>query len=174
MGPSKKIKSNSFEMNDNEYPNIRSKMNPLTLSVYTDPESGKEKITLAMLMSSGTKSAKVFISANGLKVIISQEWPKILTDVDQLFAPWLSKTGKERYHPKVLAMKKELEKYRGNIDEIPVNSIEVDLPFTVQNNKEKVIKDYCRGANGEIILFVELEAYETTYFITEEDTKISF
>jgi hypothetical protein len=63
-----------------------------------------------------------------------------------------SKKSLQQYHPEVVALQAELEKFREKVDEAPKGLIEVSLPITVQTDTVTWTKDGIKRDDGSLVL----------------------
>ena len=94
--------------------------------------------------------------------------------VNDMFKRWLDKKVIEPYHPKIVAVKKELENVRDSVEAEPKGVIEIDFPIQVQTDTSTVQKYGIAGADGTKIFMAELMAFQKAYTITSADTKTQF
>ena len=94
--------------------------------------------------------------------------------MNDLFAYWVKKKSLELYHPKVVALQAELEKFREKVDEAPKGVIEISIPITVQTDTATWTKDGIKRDDGSLVLMVELQAYQKTYTVKQTDTSVVF
>jgi hypothetical protein len=73
-----------------------------------------------------------------------------------------------------MALKEDLKFNRQHINDNSKGAIEIDLPIPVQTAKTTISRNGVNRKDGSQAVIVELTAYESSYVVKPEDTKISF
>jgi hypothetical protein len=66
-------------------------------------------------------------------------------------------------HPKIVAMKQELENHRKHINCAPKGSMELTLPVPVKTDPDTVSFKLAKGSVGELILMADLCCFHRKY-----------
>lgn len=148
---------------------------PMLMTTYSEPETGQEKLFLLISVPEGARNLEFSIVGNGpgsMKAQVTYSWPSLTYDLDSIFERAF-KTGLPTCHPKIMALKKELENHRDCVDEIPVGVIELSLPIPVQTAAES-IKFQGGLKDGHRIVMADLKAYAKPYLLKQADKIIKF
>ena len=105
---------------------------------------------------------------------IKYSWPPIAVDIKQIFAYEIKSKKRPTCHPKIEALKEDLEINRLCIEDFPKGSMKLTLPILVQTMASTIYKTGKRKADGMLILIFELMAYQTTYTVKEKDKIVVF
>ncbi|KAJ3117945.1 hypothetical protein HK098_006074, partial [Nowakowskiella sp. JEL0407] len=157
--PSKKAKKENRIFSD-----------PVLTAVYTDPETENERVIVVASLPSGCSGLNFTLSEDGETAIISYTWPFAMYNTEYMFEKWLVTRQLENYHPKIVAILRELEKVRDTIESAPEGSIRVPLPIPVQTDTRTFKKNGLQKKDGSVIFIAELQAHQKSYAITAEDT----
>ncbi|EFX73075.1 hypothetical protein DAPPUDRAFT_110089 [Daphnia pulex] len=111
---------------------------PALVTVYKDPETQKEKVFIVISLPGGSGESEFSLVGNGpgfSTAIIKYNWPPVMFDIDSLFAKVSLRNGKiSPLHPKIIALKNELENNRDSVDAISQAVIDIPLPIPVQTD----------------------------------------
>lgn len=138
---------------------------PMVKFVYKDPTTKGYKCVVAVLMFGGVelKNTKFdVLKMGGQQVLqIKYTWPAIFLDPKALFAD----EKLDDNHPKILAMKKALEKYTGSVDELPTGIIKVKLPTEMKYDPTSATwkKTLTQTEDGANVLILEFDAITNSY-----------
>ncbi len=126
---------------------------------------GTEEAKFSLVgLGPGTKAARIVY-----------RWPKISFEFDELFAKQIKSEKITNYHPKIVALKKELHLNRERIDQTPMGSIELTLPISVQTAESSIERYGMRQKeDGSRVLIAELTAYQSMYTVKEEEDAVKF
>ncbi|KAK4024314.1 hypothetical protein OUZ56_009697 [Daphnia magna] len=112
---------------------------PALVTVYKDPETQQEKVFILISVPGGSTEVEFSLVGNGpgsSTARIKHSWPPVMFDIDSLFAKVSIRNEKiSQFHPKIVALKNELENNRDSVDAIPQAVIEIPLPIPVQTAK---------------------------------------
>ena len=75
-------------------------------------------------------------------------------------------------HPRILALKEELEKNRRTIDQIPQGVIEFILPIAVQKAIGSFTFHGVKNSDGTRILIPDLMAFQDSYTVKQADKNV--
>ena len=73
-----------------------------------------------------------------------------------------------------MALKEDLKFTRQHITDNPKGFIKLSLPIPVQTANKTISRNGVNRKDGSQAVIVELTAYESSYVVKPEDTKISF
>ncbi len=152
---------------------------PALVTVYKDPDTQQEKVFIVMSLPGGSGSESEFsLAGNGpgsSTAIIKYNWPPLMYDIDCMFSKVTIKNEKiSPLHPKLIALKNELESNRDSIDAIPQGVIEIPLPIPVQTDIDSYNFVGGRKPDGTTFVVADLKAYQTSYTVKSSDKKITF
>lgn len=95
-------------------------------------------------------------------------------DFVDMFRDSLKFWDMKMYHPKIVALQKDLEHVRDSADSIPTTSILLDLPIPVQTDSTSIIRRGIKRDDGTHVILVELMGLQKKYAIKESDSLIEF
>ena len=152
---------------------------PALVTVYKDPATQQEKVFIVISLPGGSGEAEFSLVGNGpgsSTAHIQYDWPPVLFDIDSLFAK--VNIGNEKiseFHPKILALKNELQNHRDSVDAIPQTVIEIPLPIPVQTATDSYkFVGGTRKTDGTRFMIVDLTAYQSSYSVKKSDMKVTF
>jgi hypothetical protein len=89
-----------------------------------------------------------------------------MLDIDSLFAKFNIRNEKiSPMHPKIIAMKTELENNSDSVDAIPQAVIEIPLPIPVQTAIDSYKFVGGKKPDGSIFVIADLNAYQNSYTV---------
>lgn len=150
---------------------------PVQMSVYRDPETGMEMVIVVAALIGGVTDANFSVVGDGpgtRTVRIDYLWPAMSFDIEGIFAQEINDESLPVCHPKIEALKKDLEKCRSCIDQIPKGSIELTLPIPVQTIVNSVKITGKKTKDGTRFLIAELMGYQNAYMVKEKDKVVVF
>jgi len=151
---------------------------PVQTVVFREPQSRIEKVLILAALPGGVSDASFSLDGIGPGTRtgkITYRWPYTLIDYERIFSEEIENRFMTKEHPKVEALKQELEKKRNNIDSVPEAIVKIDLPIPVQTDKKSIsIKGKTIGNGGTTILEVELTAFQSLYTVSDRDQKAVF
>jgi len=147
---------------------------PVIVTVFKDPISQNDRVLALVTLPSGAKDVQFNLSPDGRSAIVDYEWPKALYTMDDLFRRWIDKKELQIYHPKIIAVQSELEKFRDTVDQAPRGSIHISLPIEVQTATSTWSKTGIKRTDGVMMLLVELMAHQKAYTVKQTDTALTF
>lgn len=156
---------------------ISTKRQPYIVTTYNDPDTMNERVLIVVNLPSGSGNVKFSLNENGTKAFVKFSWASAMYDPNILFRKFIESKAITHYHPKILAIKSELEKSRKSINEVPHGVIEITLPFQVQTEISSIEKHGVRTTedNGQsAILIVELKSNQKMYSLKNSDMSVSF
>ncbi|KAI9550440.1 hypothetical protein GHT06_005717 [Daphnia sinensis] len=133
---------------------------PVQMSVYQDPETRNEKLVLIVALIGGVDDAKFSLVGDGpgtRTARIDYSWPVTAVDIEAIFQQEIRNGEIPPCHPLIEALKKDLERSRSSVEEIPRGFMELTLPISVQT-----------------YLVVILTRYQTSYTMKEKDKIVVF
>lgn len=140
---------------------------PLKMEVFPDPVTEKKKLIIVYALPGGATNGDFILVGSGPgtnMARITYTWPKVMYDIDALFAKTIAAKPEEKYHPKITALKEGLKKNRESKGEAPIGVVNLNLPIPVLTAEETIIR---KGGqikeNGTVLLIVELTAFESLY-----------
>ena len=183
-GSAIKLSSGSKRTRDEEdddvtdYSQVKHINQPVLMSVFLDPVTEQEKAIVVTCLRGGTEEAKFYLVGLGRgtqTARIVYHWPKISFEFDELFAKQIKAENITNYHPKLIALKKDLQLNRERIDQNPIGTMELTLPISVQT-AESFIERYGmrRQTDGSWVLIAELTAYQNVYTKKAEEDAVKF
>lgn len=149
---------------------------PISMSVYRDPDTEIERVIIVAGLPFGAVDVSFSLVGNGpgtRAARIDFFWPSIAFDFEALFGKEIEK-GMPKIHPKILALKQDLQHARDSIDDIPNGTIELNLPISVQTSEATISRKGKTQKDGSSVLIVELTAYENSYTTGYGKKKIVF
>lgn len=151
---------------------------PVQTVVFREPQSRVEKVLILAALPGGVTDASFSLDGIGPGTRtgkITYRWPYTLIDYDRIFSEEIENRFMTKEHPKVEALKQELENKRNNIDSPPEAFLKIDLPIPVQTDKKSIsIPGKRIGDGGTTILEVELTAFQSLYTMSDRDQKAVF
>ncbi|KAI9556051.1 hypothetical protein GHT06_018618 [Daphnia sinensis] len=151
---------------------------PALVTVYKDPETQQEKVFILKSLPGGSTEVEFSFVGNGpgsSTAHIKHSWPPVMFDIDSLFAEVSIRNEKiSQFHPKIVALKNELENNLDSVDAIPQAVIEVPLPIPVQTAKASYQFIGIKTPDGSAIMIADLTAYQNSYSVPKSDMKVTF
>jgi hypothetical protein len=146
--------------------------------VYKDPQTLQEKVFIVISIPGGSGESEFSSAGDGpgsSTAIIKYYWPPVMFDTDSMFEKVSIKNEKvSPLHPKIIALKNELENNRDSVDAIPQAVIEIHLPIPVQTDIDSYNFVGGRTPDGTRFVVADLKAYQTPYSVKKSDKKITF
>ncbi|KAI9554969.1 hypothetical protein GHT06_020258 [Daphnia sinensis] len=87
----------------------------------------------------------------------------VMFDIEGLFASAIFKKTMTVEHPKITALKLELENNTQHIDRKPKGSMEISLPIPVKTDPNTVNYKLAKGTGGVIVLMADLCSFHRSY-----------
>ena len=156
--------------------NVFNRNQPVIMAVYVEPETNQEKLSIIATAPSGAENIAFSLVGSGpgsSSAQITYDWAKILYNVDVIFEKSIKDGSLPKCHPKLMAIRKELENNRQSIDDIPRGVIELNLPIPVQTATDSIkiqggVKEGCK------VIIVDLKAYQHSYSVKQSDKVVKF
>lgn len=143
---------------------------PIQMSVYRDPSTQQEKVIIIAMLVGGVCDATFSLVGSGPGTRLARidyQWPAIAIDIEKIFSHEIA-DNLPSCHPKIEALKKDLERTRDSIDEVPKGSIEFTLPISVQTVSTSISITGKKNKDGVMMLVIELMAFESKYAVKEK------
>ena len=150
---------------------------PVQMSVYQDPVTRREKLVIVVALIGGVDDAKFTLVGDGpgtRTARIDYSWPVTAVDIEAIFQQEITNGDIPSCHPLIEALKKDLEKTRSNVEEIPRAFMELTLPISVQTVANSINIMGKRNKDGTKCLVVMLMGYQTAYTIKAKDKIVVF
>lgn len=150
---------------------------PVMMSVYRDPDTEEERVIIVASLPGGSTDIEFSLVGSGpgtRTARIEYRWPSIAYNIEEIFAKEIANKIIPSCHPKILALKADLQNTRDCIDEAPKGMMELSLPISVQTVANSVKRMGKVKENGSLTLIVELSAYQNAYTVKQEDKKVVF
>lgn len=150
---------------------------PVQMSVYQDPVTRCEKLVVVVALIGGVDDAKFSLVGDGpgtRTARIDYSWPVTSVDIEAIFQTEIQSGEIPSCHPLIEALKKDLEKSRSSVDEIPRGFMELTLPISVQTAANSIYVTGKKNKDGTKYLVVTLMGYQTAYTIKEKDRIVVF
>ncbi|KAK4010312.1 hypothetical protein OUZ56_019457 [Daphnia magna] len=126
---------------------------PVLMAVYKD-HSLAEIVSICVTLPSGVTDIRFTLDGTGPATTfatITYTWPQVMFDIEGLFASAIKKKKTMTVeHPKIIALKLELENNRQHIDRKPQGSMEISLPIPVKTDPNTVNYKLAKGTDGVI------------------------
>lgn len=154
------------------------KNEPYMMTVYSDPDTMNDRVMIIVNLPSGCSNVKFSVNEDGKMATVKYSWPTAMFNPNILFKKFISNKTLSVFHPKVVAVAKELENRRNSVNEIPQGSIEILLPFQVQteiSSIEKVgVKSEDTLGQTSLVLIIELKSFQKKYSLSISTIKIGY
>ena len=150
---------------------------PILMAVYQDHVTEQEKVIIVCVVPVGATNVRFRLLGTGpgtRTAIMEYDWPPIAYEIESLFREEIKKGDLATCDPKIMALKEDLKFTRQHITDNPKGSIELSLPIPVQTANKTISRNGVYRKDGSQAVIVELTAYESSYVVKPEDTKISF
>ena len=150
---------------------------PVLTSVFRDHETEQEKIIIVAALYGGSSNVKFSLvgSASGSSMAkITYDWPKIAYNVDWILKKKIDSGDLPLCHPKIIALKKELQNYgvtNHAIKSTPRGEITLHLPIPVETASDYISCSGGKTTDGSMIVIAELTAYQNSYSTVEHFEK---
>ncbi|SPQ99123.1 unnamed protein product (mitochondrion) [Plasmodiophora brassicae] len=145
---------------------------PVFATVYTDPDTNNDRVLVVAVMHSGASDFNFKLSDDASTAIIAYTWPEPAYNVQLLFKKELASKTLEAYHPKLVAIKRELEQFRDTIQDPATGAVHVKLPIPVQTEVATWSKQATARSDGTTLILWELKSFERAYTVTREATTV--
>lgn len=136
---------------------------PVICEVYKDPESELDKVAMVLTMPAGAQNVTIEISDGGDTATIKYKWIQSMYSMRDLFARMMATRQIAIHHPRVMCIKKGLEKSRKRIDTAPEGLIKITLPITVQTSADSWSQNPVKKDDGTLILMADFTGYVKEY-----------
>ena len=149
---------------------------PVQVSEYRDPETQQEKVIIIAALLGGVSDAEFSLVGDGPGTRLAKieySWPATCVEIENIFVKEISQ-GLPSCHPKIVALKQDLERTRDSIDDIPRGSIDITLPISVQTVSSSISIQGKKNKEGVMLMVVELMAFESRYTVKQKEKKIVF
>lgn len=147
---------------------------PTLCEVYTDPENLTEKVQLAVALPGGVSNVRVELDELGTKCEIKYAWPKTMFQMDDMFKGPIRSKKITSYHPKILALKLGLQKFRDRVDSVPEGKIEVPLPIQVQTGPQSWSKYGIIRDDGTHVIVAEFSGCVKAQYMKVSDSAVEY
>ena len=142
---------------------------PILMEVYVDPTTENTKLVVVAALPGGATDGDFNLLGAGPGSNIARityQWPEVCYDVEKLFAKSIDDGTLPSCHPKILALKKGLQRARESVGVAPVGVINLNLPIPVLTSESTIIrKGEIDRDTGTLLLIIELTAYESAYTV---------
>ncbi len=103
---------------------------------------------------------------------ITYKWPEACYNVDRLFRKSIASGALPDCHPKIVALKRGLQRNRASVSKAPVGVINLNLPISVLTSESSIDrKGGLDRENGTYLLIIELTAFNTAYAVEKKPIK---
>jgi hypothetical protein len=143
---------------------------PILVGTYQDPDSLNDKVIVAVAMFGGSTNINYEVMSDGKTLKLTFEWPGVMFNVADIFKGVIPTVPS--FHPKYLSLSKELQGARDHIDEAPQATITIDLPISVINESDKMIKRKIDGTDGTKVFILEFTGFAREYSVKKSDKKL--
>lgn len=147
---------------------------PTLCEIFTDPDDLTEKVQLAVALPGGASNVRVELDESGTKVEIKYAWPKTMFHMEDMFKGPIRSKKMTSYHPKVLALKLGLQKYRERVDSIPEGTIEIPLPIQVQTGPQTWSKYGITRDDGTHVIIAEFAGCVKAQYMKVADSAVEY
>ena len=108
------------------------------LSVWTEPGTMTNRISAAIVISSGIESGgfSLRVGDSGESIERNVLWPRTLVDMEVLHRKWLKSEAQKfkTYHPNMVGFENALKQLRGSTADSVESVARIPLPFSVQRD----------------------------------------
>jgi hypothetical protein len=149
---------------------------PVLMAVYKD-HTLAEIVSICVGLPSGvTDICFTLVGAGPATTLasITYTWPQVMYEIEGLFASAISKKTMAINHPKIIALKLELENNRKHENRKPQGSIEVSLPIPVKTDPDSITYKLAKGTDGVIVLMADLCAFHRAYIAIKPEFRSDF
>jgi hypothetical protein len=116
---------------------------PNVVYTYNHANTFVQKVVVVLTLPSGVTTCKVRLDESSRTatggtnaVVIEYDWGLFSYDPECLYSQCIAAGKMTQDHPKIQAMRKELTKLRGNINEAPKSTLKILLPIVVQTSDD--------------------------------------
>ncbi|CAK4070433.1 unnamed protein product [Aphanomyces euteiches] len=88
------------------------------VATYRDPNSMQEMVIATICLPSGSNKLDFVVDQSGLFGLVKMDWPIIMSNVEDIFANEIKSKTITHYHPKVMALKEQLQRVASVINEV--------------------------------------------------------
>ncbi len=152
------------------------------MEVYRDPDTEKDKVIVVASLFGGTTDVEFTLLGSGpgtTSAQITYKWAPHSFNIEELFAKAIKSQTIPSCHPKIVQLKKGLQKCRASKDDTPVGTIDLTLPIPVLTSENSISRPGRKNKDGVMIMIIELTAYESLYSVkskrsVKENKKVLF
>lgn len=163
-------KSNIPLQSDSNY--IQHSIYPCICEKYMDPDTEIDRVYVSLNLPGGAECAQLSLNNNGTHAVVTYNWPKAMYTMDEQFKT--DATVEQKFHPKVIAVKKGLQKVRANIDAAPKGTITIKLPIKVQTHTSSWTKRGISKIDGSQMIIGDFQGITKDYNIKLESSIVKF
>lgn len=149
---------------------------PVLIAVYKD-QLLAELLFMCVVLPSGVTDVRFKLNGTGpatMLATITYTWPEVMFEVEGLFASALSKKTMALNHPKIIALKLELENNRKHVNSKPQGTMDITLPIPVKTDPDTITYKVAKGLDGVTVLMVDLCAFHRSYTAVESEFECKF
>ena len=156
---------------------ITTKNMPVLTSVYKDPSSQKEFVSLIVSLPGRAEDVEFLLvgsdpGSNLARITFS--WPPVMYDIDDVLEIEALSTISDKDMARAAALKEDLQNNRHAIDVKPRGTIDVLLPIPVQTSISSYTHRGKKKSDGSLVVIADLMAYQTTYTVPQSARKVEF
>lgn len=144
---------------------------PVICEMYKDPETELDKVALVLTLPAGAQNVTLETSDGGDTVTIKYKWVQAMYNMRDLFSKMIAAKQITSYHPRVLCIKKGLEKSRKRMDAAPEGMVRIMLPIRVQTSAETWSYNPVKRDDGTLILMADFTGYVKEYTAKIRDVR---
>jgi hypothetical protein len=145
------------------------------MEVYLDHVTQNKKLIIVASLPGGATEGDFNLLGAGPGSNIARityKWPEACYNIDRLFRKSIASGALPDCHPKIVALKRGLQRNRASMSKAPVGVISLNLPISVLTSESSIdVKGGLDKENGTYLLIIELTAFETAYAVEKKPIK---
>lgn len=121
---------------------------PIISTIFTDPETKKEKALVLFHVSLDIKDIKFSLSEEGERqfLVVTYEWPETMVDATKIFTK-NNTMILPQLHPQVCAVENALKQFKRHIDDKPMSCMKICLEARVKDEPKMWEKTFIKDVD---------------------------
>ena len=136
-----------------------------------------EILSICIVLPSGVTDVRFKLDGTGPATIlatITYTWPEVMYEVEGLFASALSKKTMSLNHPKIIALKSELENNRKHVNSKPQGTMDISFPIPVKTDPDSITYKVAKGQDEVTVLMADLCGFNRSYTAVNTEFESNF
>ncbi|KAG9405736.1 hypothetical protein AC1031_003653 [Aphanomyces cochlioides] len=141
------------------------------VAAYRDPDTMQQMVIATVCLPSGANKVDVTIDPSGAFGLVKIDWSIIMHSVEGNFSNQIKRKHITHYHPKIMALKEQLQNYSSLLNEAPTTIFRKQFPVSVNPANDQVEKEVIMcESTGTLVLFHACKAAANDFAMTKDVT----